>query len=175
MHSSQACKYAFDGTLLAIGCHDKRIYLYSVSAAGNLAAAAPGGVNAGEAVPFRTYAFLACLEGHQSFVTHLDFGVALTSSKKVIEMFDKHAAAVLTFPAPVKDAPHAPKPAALVPISEGTDAKGGDEKPTVSSRPMVPADLCLVSASEDKDLQFWSCRSGTWARVETPAALKVRP
>ena len=185
LHSSQVARFAFDGSVLAIGCHDKKIYLYSVGpaaapAAGGASAAAEEKAGAAEGAKassgWRSYTFLASLEGHHAYVTHLDFGVGLVTTKTVMQLYDKNAHAVLSLPAP-KRAPSAGHgvaggaKAALASIAEDSK-EGGEDKPASTSRPLAASDLCLMSTSIDKELLFWSCRTGAWLKVDTPAALK---
>lgn len=61
---SQVAKYSFDGSLLAVGSHDAKIYVYSVSVSDKY-----------------KYEFKFKLEGHSKFVTHLDFGVILRNEE----------------------------------------------------------------------------------------------
>lgn len=64
----QEIKYSFDGSLLAVASHDKRIYLYDVK---------------------NDYAPLPYLDGHHSHVTHLDFGVILNVTEESRETYDE--------------------------------------------------------------------------------------
>ena len=65
---SQVAKYSFLGDLLAIGCHDSKIYVYDV---------------------LKNYEHLLTLSGHSSLVTHLDFGVRLKTFEKEETLGDK--------------------------------------------------------------------------------------
>lgn len=57
----QEVKYSPEGSFLAVGSHDRCIYLYSVT---------------GETA--QQYELIATCKRHSSYITHLDFGVLLT-------------------------------------------------------------------------------------------------
>jgi len=56
----QAMSYSFEGTTLAVGSHDKNIYVYDV---------------------LQHYSLRGKLVGHSSFITHLDFGTILNAGE----------------------------------------------------------------------------------------------
>jgi WD40 repeat protein len=60
----QKLKYSINGSILAAGSHDSKIYVYAV----------------GEKDASKRYEFLYTVNLHSSFVTHLDFGVSLPSA-----------------------------------------------------------------------------------------------
>ena len=57
----QTMKYSPEGSILAVGSHDRNIYLYD----------AQGG-----------YSHIATCQRHSSYITHIDFGVLLTNKEE---------------------------------------------------------------------------------------------
>ena len=70
---SEELKYSFDGSVLAVGSHDKNIYLWRCPR--DAYAADDGVLAAVGADPPAEYAYYCVLRGHSSYITHLDFGV----------------------------------------------------------------------------------------------------
>jgi microtubule-associated protein-like 6 len=116
----QILKYSFDGSILAAGSYDRNIYLYSIK----------DGI----------YTFFKKCESHNSYLTHIDFGVLLycssTNGEDIFEKYDENTKKIIK-----------------------TTTKKDYNKidlVTVESRDIIPTDICFQSTCGGNELLFWN-------------------
>lgn len=116
----QILKYSFDGSILAAGSYDKNIYLYAIN----------DGI----------YTFFKKCESHNSFVTHIDFGVLCycsnTQDETIFEKYDENTKKIIKTTT-IKD-------------------KNNKDVVTVHSRDIISTDICFQSSSGGNELLFWN-------------------
>ena len=126
----QEVKYSFDGSLLAAASHDKKIYLYDVA---------------------NDYAPLTSLEGHDSHVSQIDFGVILTINEGFKETYDETNRTIKK-------------------VTTVIDEKTKEIKTIEEERKLERKDICMQSASGVHELFFWNLES--FSRIDQPSAVK---
>jgi len=165
----QSVKYCFDGSLLAIGSHDHKIYLYSVAPKEGTPAVGARALNA--------YTLLQELDSHSSFITQMDFGVCVEPDSSAgggviySQKYDRVKGKVLVT--------RAKQPASVVADpkaggSSSSSVKGGnvpaDVELEVTEQDLRPSDIVLQSTCGGFELLFWRAVAGK--KVQSPSMVK---
>ena len=136
---AQVAKYSFLGTHLAIGSHDTKIYLYDVA---------------------KDYELIIALNGHSTFITHLDFGVLLKKKEvkdeknglvTYMERYEKESGMIMTVPLRQEVVSSASKQLTKAVLIE----ESIDEENVVVRKIDPKQDVCIQSADSSGNLLFW--------------------
>lgn len=196
----QSIRYCFDGSMLAVGSHDRKIYLYAVAPREGAVVNLNAGVDAGE---LRTYTLIHELEAHSSFITQMDFGVCVES-----DIATPISQGQLQGPSQMQDQGLGQKPQSeghsqgqsggsvvfsqkydavkrkvlVTRAKPSTKAKASNNKEAKGStstaelelevveQDLKPGDIVLQSTCGAFELLFWRARAGT--KVQSPSAVK---
>ena len=149
---SQVIKYSFDGTLLAVGSHDKFIYIYDLSHP----------IDKFTKSPIK-------LVGHKSNITHLDFGILLpneiSSTKDITGIEVEKIETLRTFDSYTFK---------IVTKIIKTKLNSTEESPeiTYSEANVSKEDIVIQSSSVDDELLFWRIDGKSTENIKS--ALVVR-
>jgi WD40 repeat protein len=143
----QVLRYSFEGSFLAAGSHDNRLYIYMKKASTD------------------TYVLLTWLDHNRSFVTHMDFGVLLNNADAPFEVekdkstpthrrsirrqsiYDAHSGKVVNVTKHEKLDDNDKVVGTMIKMNR-TTANASDVKPT---------DICIQSTNANSELFFWRC------------------
>jgi hypothetical protein len=139
---SQVVKYSFEGSYLAIGSHDRKIYVYKRSIDGHYTfkCTIPSEPTASVDDDDSSVDGASNSEGHASYITHIDFGVISIVGSKV---YDETTGKITEYE---KGVPRQPP--------RGLDTEH---------------DICIQSTSAAYELLYWHV-DGT--RIDSPSLMK---
>ena len=200
----QEVKYSFEGSVLAVGSHDTNIYIYDVTHEYALQPLQPlqpealrKAVNTSSSLPGLSEAKKSNVK-HVHPVTHLDFGVILTSRANKIMTYDEISRTVVTSEllaeASLGSGSKVPDVSLLAPLDEknrkgkneendrsekgdmsGREVKGMKSREpkwvVTSTRDLSRSDICIQSTCGGGDLLYWRMDGSA---ISSPEVVKVR-
>lgn len=168
----QMLKYAFNGSLLAVGSHDHSIYIYSVSGgsgSGPMELAATGNTKH----VMNNYELKHELKGHNSYIMHLDFGVCVQTDNVVSQKYDPSTNRVLVMKSKVTDKNSGKDVPRQMTVKNNFLGKSKSmnqfdyEEVEVE---LTEQDIVLQSSCGNYELLFWRCDEGK--QIKSPSVVK---